>query len=76
MAWYDGFLGELDRLEQNPWRGNTAVENDLFDFELRELYYGSGKRITHRALYRIVENTVEVLSIRHHAERALERGDL
>lgn len=75
-GWYDGFLDELDSLEQNPWRGSIAPENDLFDFELREVYYGSGKRITHRALYRIVENRVEVLSIRHHAERPLGPGDL
>ena len=75
-AWYDGFLDELDTLEQNPFRGSLAAENELFDFELREIYYGSGRRLTHRALYRIVLNTVEVLSIRHHAERPLRRDDL
>ena len=70
-AWYDGFISELESLEQNPWRGSVAPENDFFDFELRELHYGSGKRVTHRALYRIVDSTIEVLSIRHHAERPL-----
>jgi plasmid stabilization system protein ParE len=75
-GWYDGFLDELDRLEKNPWLGSIAPENDLFDFELREFYYGSGRRVTHRALYRIVENVVEVLTIRHHAERPLEADDL
>lgn len=75
-AWYDGIIDELDRLEQDPWRGSIAAENDLFDFELHELYYGSGRRLTHRALYRIVGNTVEVLTIRHHAERPLGTDDL
>lgn len=76
VAWYDGFLDALGALEENPWRGGVAPENDLFEFELRELHYGSGKRRTHRALYRVVGNVVEVLSIRHHAQRPLELGDL
>jgi plasmid stabilization system protein ParE len=75
-SWYDGFLDELESLEDNPLRGGLAPESRLFDFELREIYYGSGRRITHRALYRIVGNTVEVLSIRHHAQRPLGKDDL
>jgi len=75
-AWYDGFVEELETLEQDPVRGGLAPENPLFDFELRELHYGSGKRVTHRSLYRIVGDAVEVLSIRHHAQRPLEPGDL
>jgi plasmid stabilization system protein ParE len=75
-AWYDGFLEELETLEKNPLCGGAAPENSLFDFELRELHYGSGKRPTHRALYRVVGNVVEVLSIRHHAQRPLVPGDL
>src|SRR5215212_5243065 len=76
VVWYDGFLDLLEDLTDDPLRGVIAAENNLFEFELREIYYGSGKRITHRALYRIVNDTVEVLTIRHHAERPLETGDL
>jgi plasmid stabilization system protein ParE len=75
-AWYDGFIDALEKLTDDPLRGVVAAENNLVEFELREIYYGSGKRITHRALYRIVNDTVEVLTIRHHAERPLERDDL
>jgi plasmid stabilization system protein ParE len=75
-AWYDGFLDELELLEDNPLRGSLAPEGHLFDFELREVYYGSGRRVTHRALYRIAGNTVEVLSIPYHAQRPLRSGDL
>jgi plasmid stabilization system protein ParE len=74
-TWYDGFLDELEKLRQEPLRGSLAAENHLFDFELRELYYGSGKRITHRVLYRVVEDTIEALTIRHHAERPLQVDD-
>src|SRR5260221_9024151 len=49
-AWHDGFLDQLDSLTSNPFRGPVAPENDAFDFELREIHYGSGKRLTHRAL--------------------------
>jgi plasmid stabilization system protein ParE len=75
-AWYDGFLDVLDSLKSNPFRGPVAPENDAFDFELREIHYGSGKRPTHRALYRIAGEAVEVLSIRHHAQRPLKPGDI
>ena len=75
-AWYDGFIRKLEMLEQNPRLGGLAPEDGKFDFELRELCYGSGKRLTHRALYRIVGNTVEVLSIRHHAQRPVGPSDL
>ncbi len=66
---YDGFLDELETLEENPHRGGLARENDKFEFELRELHYGSGKKSTHRALYRVIGNRIEILSIRHHAQR-------
>ena len=75
IAWYDGFLDELESLEQNPFRGPIAPESDAFEFELREIHYGSGKRLTHRALYRIVGPTIEVLSIRHNAQQPLRPGD-
>jgi plasmid stabilization system protein ParE len=75
-AWYDGFIAALEMLEENPELGGLAPESDQFDFELRELCYGSGKRLTHRALYRIVGTTVEVLSIRHHAQRPVKPSDL
>lgn len=74
--WYDGFIAEFERIEANPWYGSLAPENEQFDFELREIHYGSGRRSTHRALYRIVENTVEVLAIRHHAQGPIEPGSL
>jgi plasmid stabilization system protein ParE len=74
-AWYDGFIKTLKSLVQNPHLGGMAPERDQFDFELRELCYGSGKRLTHRALYRIVGNNIEVLSIRHHSQRPIEPGD-
>lgn len=42
VKWYDGFIDQLESLESNPLRGGLAAESNLFDFELRELHYGSG----------------------------------
>jgi plasmid stabilization system protein ParE len=75
-VWYDGFLAELETLRLNPLRGNLAAESGQFDFDLREIRFGSGKRLTHRALYRVVGQTVEVLSIRHLAQQPLRPDDL
>lgn len=75
-AWYDGFLDKLDQLEREPLLGKLAPENNLFDFELREIHYGSGRQLTHRALYRVVGQRIEVLSIRHLAQQPLKPGDL
>jgi len=76
IAWYDGFVKRIESLEKDPFAGRLASESSDFDFELRQINYGSGKRPTHRALYRIVGNTVEVLLIRHLAQQPLRPGDI
>ncbi len=76
VAWYDGFIDELYSLEQNPYRCAVAPENSLFEFEVRELLYGSGRRPTHRAIFRIVDDVVEILTLRHHAQAPLRKGQL
>jgi len=65
VDWYDGFLDKLETLGQNPQLGGLARENNRFDFELHELHYGSGKKPTHRALYRVAGSAIQILSIRH-----------
>ena len=75
-AWHDGFLEAIDELKSNPWRGSVAPEASAVGFELREIHYESGKRLTHRALYRIAGNTVQVLSIRHFSQQPIKPGDL
>lgn len=74
--WYDGFLDALDVLKEQPWRGAVSPENAQFDFDLRELHYGSGKRLTHRAMYRVTGDVVEILSVRHLMQKPLGPSDL
>jgi plasmid stabilization system protein ParE len=75
-SWHDGFLVALQSLCDNPESCPLAQESDAFSFELRELHYGSGRAPTHRALFRIQGDMVEVLAIRHFAQRAITPDDL
>ena len=76
VRWYDGFLAKLNSLSEMPQSHPVADENSTFSFELREMLFGLGRRPTHRALFRITGSTVEVLTIRHVAQRALDLDDL
>lgn len=74
--WYNGIQKALKRLKDNPESFSLAHESDEFPFDLRQLLYGSGKRKTHRALFRIVGNTVEILAVRHLAQRDVSPEDI
>lgn len=66
--WLAGFRTALKSLSRNPERCGLARETDRFPFDLRELLYGSGRRITHRALFYIEGNEVHVVGVRHVAQ--------
>jgi plasmid stabilization system protein ParE len=74
--WFSGFRVALESLTTDPDSFPLARESDDLKFELRELHYGSGRRRTHRALFRISDNAVEVLTIRHAAQRDVTADDL
>lgn len=74
--WHSGFVAAIDTLRRNPDRCATIAEAERFPFVLRELLYGSGRRKTHRAIFRMAGDTVEVLAIRHLAQRDLTPDDL
>jgi plasmid stabilization system protein ParE len=75
LEWQDGFFAAIDSLAENPRRYSLAHESEKFPYELRALLYGSGKRNTHRALFRIDGDEVRVLSIRHLSQRDVSPGD-
>lgn len=74
-SWHDGLIVALNRLLEDPERFSLARENDRFPYEIRELLYGSGRKKTHRAIFRVVGDCVEVLTIRHHAQRDISPGE-
>ena len=73
--WYVGFVKELLTLEYNPERFPLAAENPFFPYEIRQLNYGLGVKLTHRALFTISPDAVIVLRIRHLAQKPLAGDD-
>ncbi len=76
IRWYEGFLAAIESLEQHPDRCPLARENDRFDVEIRELHYGLGSRPTHRAVFKIEDDRVLILAVRHGAQQDLTEEDL
>ncbi len=76
FRWYQGFLDQLESLDEMPERCPLARENPRVPFDLRELHYGLGSHPTHRAVFRILGTTVEVLTVRHLARDDIPPDDL
>jgi plasmid stabilization system protein ParE len=72
--WYRGIMQALTSLESNPQRCALAKENEKAPIELRQLNYGSGRRLTHRIIFAIRPNRVVVYAVRHVAQRDWEPG--
>jgi plasmid stabilization system protein ParE len=66
--WYDGLIETLSALPDMPEQHPLARENDHFEFDLREVHFGLGSRATHRALHRVLPDTIEVLAVYHVAQ--------
>jgi plasmid stabilization system protein ParE len=75
LEWHTGFIAAINSLAENPGGCGLAHESDKFPFELRALLYGSGKRKTHRALFRIDGDQVRVLAIRHLSQKDVTPDD-
>jgi plasmid stabilization system protein ParE len=75
LRWLDGFEAAIRSLAQYPESRPLARESGRYDYSLYQLIYGLGRKPTHRAVFRICGDTVEVLTIRHLAQRDLEPGD-
>jgi plasmid stabilization system protein ParE len=70
--WYDEFLLATASLASSPGRFTLAPENDRFPYEIRQLNFGVGGKLTHRVVYVIRGQEVVVLRVRHLAQEAIE----
>lgn len=70
--WYAGCMKAIDSLSHFPMRTRLAPEAEKFEREVRQLIYHS-----HRILYEVVDDTVNVLHVRHGARLPIgdERSD-
>ena len=74
--WFNGLIARLNSLSDSPDQYTVARESEFLPVELRQMLYGSGKRITHRILFVIREHQVVVYQIRHVAMRDITTEDL
>lgn len=64
--WYNGLERAIETLAENPRRCPLAPEDEYFEEEIRELFYGERGGV-YRILFTISEDTVSVLYVRHGA---------
>jgi plasmid stabilization system protein ParE len=74
--WYQQFFRALLQLEEAPTKFSLAAESGVWPFEIRQLNFGIGRRPTHRALFRVKNNEVIVLRVRHLAQDSLTTDDI
>jgi len=74
--WFDQIMITIDTLKEMPDRCPVSPLNDIAPADLHELHFGVSSRRTHRIIFKIEENTVTILRVRHHAQRELPADDL
>ena len=62
--WYNGLINKIETLARYPRRCPRAPESESFQEEIRQLLYGKRSGV-YRILFRVTNNTFEVLHIRH-----------
>ena len=72
--WRDSLVTSVRSLAENPERGPLAAEEELADLGIRELLIGKRSRV-HRVFFRVREDIVEVLRVRHAAQDSLSGDD-
>jgi plasmid stabilization system protein ParE len=70
--WYDAFVKSVLSLKQSPDRCALAPENDRIPYEVRQLNFGVGHKLTHRLVFTIRLQDVVILRVRHLAQQDLE----
>jgi len=75
-AWYEGFRAKLRSLSTDPMRFLMAHEDYDLNRGLREVLYGMGRRITHRAIFEVEGDLITVLAMRHVAQADVKDSDL
>jgi len=75
-AWFNSLINRLDGLADTAEQYPVARESNFLPVELREMLYGSGKRVTHRILFVIRGPRIVVYQIRHVSMQDITADDL
>ena len=70
--WYESIYPAINSLSQMPRRCAFAREQDMYSGELRQLYFGIGRKATHRIIFTIERETVFVLAVLHQRQNGFE----
>jgi plasmid stabilization system protein ParE len=70
--WFDGLAEAIESLAEFPERCAFAPESTLRGMGVRQLLYGEGRSI-YRILYRLKDESVQILTIRHTHRKPLQR---
>jgi plasmid stabilization system protein ParE len=74
--WIEEIFPAIEKLRDNPDRFPLAPETDLHPSGLRQLLFGVGRSITHRIIFTIEGDEVNIVTVRHVARRDLQAGEL
>lgn len=74
--WQAAIFAKMYALESSPDSNALAYENDDFPYELREAHFGLGSRPGYRILFTIVDDTVNVLTVKAAEEDWIRPDDL
>lgn len=74
--WFNLFVQEIESLSNNPQRCRPSFDSNFIPCEVRDLYFGLGRKPTHRAVFTIRDDKVVVLAIRHLAQDNLKPDNL
>ena len=72
LEWFDGLCEAIESLAELPERCALVPELGLRQKGVRHLLYGRGHGV-YRILYRIKDENVEILTIRHGARKPIRR---
>ena len=72
LEWFDALLDAIESLAEFPERCAFAPDPGFRLRGIRQLLYGEGHNI-YRILYRVKDESVPILTVRHARRQALER---
>ena len=72
LKWFDGVCSAIESLAKFPERCAFVAEPSLRLEGVRQLLYGKGHGV-HRVLYRVEDENVEILTIRHASRKPISR---
>jgi plasmid stabilization system protein ParE len=74
--WFNRFTEALATLDRNPQSCSLAPEDELVDYEIRQLIFRTRKGLPYRALFTIVGGEVRVLHVRGPGQNLVEPDEL